>query len=646
MVDWASACLRGRFRAEACDFSNGQHGTDQEKETVKRLKIPLLVVSAAVLAAAVYFFGLRNRGVFLYAGVEGPKTVTVVTPAAPTPWRRYHGGTGSRLAVLLTDEHSPWLGLAHGLKSAGIPFTVTTDYREAVTHKVVLVYPVISGAVLSAQALRALAALPGSGGTLIGDNVLGGGMNQLFGFSQAQPSRNRHLMRIEKAPLGDLLLTGDKETTIPMGKGGEKSLGSYGYLSPTETPVAVFDDGSAAITRRRIGSGHAYAFGLDLGEYLSIGYNNRETGIARSYVNDYEPSIDVLLRLLREMYRVGESRAVTIGTVPQGKDLAVIISHDIDYTRSLDNSMDYAAFERSAGIRATYFLQTKYLRDWNDACILNSDSPALLKQQVAEGMEIGSHTVSHSRIFAKFPLGSGQERYPSYRPFVKSKYVAYNGTILGELRVSRFLIESLTGGRQKVVSFRPGHLADPYQLPEALVATDYRYSSSVTANNSLTHWPFQLNYLRETTSEVPIFEFPVTVEDEAKPRLDRRLPAALELAGKLRRYGGLFVILIHPDILGYKLAFERGFIAGVKDYSWFGTMAEFGSWWAARDQVGVDVEAGAKTLRLHVTAAKPLAGLALTVPPGWQLSKGAARLKGRTLLIDQAAGDAWFTLVR
>jgi hypothetical protein len=39
-----------------------------------------------------------------------------------------------------------------------------------------------------------------------------------------------------------------------------------------------------------------------------------------------------------------------------------------------------------------------------------------------------------------------------------------------------------------------------------------------------------------------------------------RLPQALELARQLSRYGGLFVLLIHPDVVGQKMAFERRFI--------------------------------------------------------------------------------------
>jgi len=43
-----------------------------------------------------------------------------------------------------------------------------------------------------------------------------------------------------------------------------------------------------------------------------------------------------------------------------------------------------------------------------------------------------------------------------------------------------------------VVSFRPGHLSYPFALPQALQATGFAFSSSVTAGNALSHLPFRL----------------------------------------------------------------------------------------------------------------------------------------------------------
>ena len=112
---------------------------------------------------------------YRFPGVSGPGHVSVVPSAVPAKWTGYSQGTTSRLASLLTDPDSAWLGLAHGLKSIGVPFLITHNVQEAIRHQTILVYPTISGKVLSPEALRALAAFPRSGGTLIGVQVRGGG---------------------------------------------------------------------------------------------------------------------------------------------------------------------------------------------------------------------------------------------------------------------------------------------------------------------------------------------------------------------------------------------------------------------------------------------------------------------------------------
>lgn len=606
-----------------------------------------LALVAGVLAGIAII--TAERDIILFEGVNGPQDRSVVQARQPTSWTKYGGGSGSRLSILLTDENSSWLGLAHGLKSAGIPFSVTTDYRQALHHKVILVYPMISGSVLTPEALRALASVPRNGGTLIGSFVLGGGLQKVFGFQDAIPSRKRFRLNMAESVID---VADPREAWLPLGDaaGDGEAIGTYAYTSPREAPIATYEDGSAAIIHRQIGLGSAYALGIDLGALLLKGYNNREEGLARSYVNEYEPMLDVLLRLLGDIYRKADDRAVILRPVPNGKDLAVIISHDIDYTRSLANALDYARLERSLGITATYFIQTKYMKDWNDDIILDETAPRLLKEIKNLGMELASHGVSHSRIFRDFPLGEGTESYPDYRPFVKDASTTYGGTILGELRVSRFILEQLAEVAA-VLSFRPGHLLNPYALPQALDATGYSFSSSVTANNSLTHLPFQLNFDRDVTTELPIFEFPVTIEDEALPPLGDRLPQAVTLAKKIARHGGLFVVLIHPDILGHKLAFEREFIAAVKDFSWFGTLGDYGEWWSARNEVQVDSEWQDDRLMVHLFAPKSLKGITLEVPSGLRLDPqhrqqvGAEMIGGRVVL-GQFQGMSVISLIR
>ena len=590
------------------------------------------------------------EAMYVFPDLNGPSNVTIVPTARPASWNQYAQGGRTRLAVLLTDRSSAWLGLAHGLKTIGVPFIITDDYAEAIAHRVVLVYPTISGSVLSSDALHALAAFPRSGGTLIGSHVLGGGLNEVFGFGEALASRQRFEVHFKLDAAVASTFTDPRERTLRLGNRDKKSdaLGSYGYTENSD-PVALYEDGTAAVTHKSYGGGHAYAIGIDVGFLLLRGYNNRGEEVAWSFDNRFDPTLDVWLRLLKAIYTAGEPNAVTLGTVPFGKSLSVMLTHDVDFTKSIANAVTYAEYERSQGLTGTYFVQTKYIRDYNDDIFFNLQGVSHLKALADLGMEIGSHTVAHSKIFNTFPMGSGAEQYPAYTPFVKDRRTAYNGTILGELRVSKFLLEQFSG--QTLLSFRPGELSNPFVLPQALQATGFRYSSTATANNSLTHLPYQLNYDRSSKAETNVFEFPVTIEDEELPKLGERLPEALELARQISRYGGSCVILIHPNVLDHKLEFEKRFVEGVKPLAWFGSISELGQWWSARNEVALDISREGDTLVVMLQIPTSMEGLTVEVPPGWILDKPDAHLGsieqiGQSVMVHEAHGTFKVTLRR
>lgn len=605
-----------------------------ERSTLVRLT-GVATFFLAIVIGSWMLFGSRSvphleipeQDFYRFPGVSGPDHATVVPPRVPTSWTTYGEGSKSRLAILLTDPDSCWLGLAHGLKSIGIPFLITRDVREALTHQVVLVYPIISGKVLAPEELRALAEFPHAGGTLIGVQVLGGGLNGVFGFRDAVVSRQRYDLHLAAAdPLvADLSDPRERQLRVGIRDKGIDVMGTYGYTE-SPAPLASFDDGTAAVTQKIYGRGRAYAIGFDLGFLLLKGYNNRGEEVVQTFDNQFDPTLDVWLRLLKSMYRAGQAGAVTLGTVPFGKSLSVMLTHDVDFTQSIKNAVDYAEYEKSQGLVGTYFIQVKYIRDYNDDIFFNEEGVGYLARLAELGMELGSHTIAHSKVFNQFPMGTGREAYPTYAPFVKNRTTAVNASILGELRVSKYLIDHFSG--QSIVSFRPGELSNPFGLPQALLAAGYRFSSTATANNSLTHLPYQLNYDRLTDSEVELFEFPVTIEDEELPKMGDRLPEALEVARRISRYGGSVVVLIHPNILDHKLSFEKGFVQGVQPYAWFGSVGEFGRWWAARNRVQLDVVPGPKALTVRLTAPDAVSGLALDVPAGWKLDPSGSSVKG------------------
>src|ERR1700756_5718045 len=590
----------------------------------KRLVVLFLLIIGFV-AYKIYKHKTKNSLVvsndvtYIFKDVRGPLQKTVVPVLQKTSWKKYNTGANYGIGILLTDTNSAWLGLVHAFKSFGIPFKIHVNSDSVIKHGVVLVYPIISGRALNQKSLKQLDKFVWNGGTLIGINVLGGLMDD-FGFKDAVPSRENFkvLLKDKENPLLKKI-TDLREQEISLGskKDFKQTIGTYGYIKTSAKPLLIYENGEACLTQYYFkGDGKSFALGIDLGEFVLRSENERGFNAQRSYVNDYEPSVDVLIRIIKNIYTLSSPAAVTLNSVPQNKDITVCITHDVDFTRSIKNAVDYAKMERSKNVDATYFIQTKYVKDWNDDIFFNEDGVACLQQVSKLGMEIASHSVAHSHIFSKFPIGMGDEKYPDYRPFVKNRDEALNGTVLGELRVSKFLLDSLVKNTN-VISFRPGHLSYPFSLPQTMQAIGYKYSSSVTANNVLTHLPYQLQYNRENDDELDVFEFPVTIEDEEKPRMDLRLTKSIELSTKLSTYGGLMNVLIHTDTLGYKYTFETQLIDKLKDRAFFSSLKNFGNWWVARNGITFSVEKTKQGYILYVNTKTPISEIGFTIPQKW-----------------------------
>jgi peptidoglycan/xylan/chitin deacetylase (PgdA/CDA1 family) len=594
---------------------------------------------------AVFFVAIsawrKEAGAFAwFLGVEGPMSRSTLPPRRLAQIADYDRGGPHRLAILVTDPQANWLGLALAFKAEGIPFTITQDYREALTHKVVFVYPSITGTGLPPEALSGLADLIHRGGGVLTFDLEGGGLYSEFGVRDPVPSRSRgelHWLNSTGPP--------EEQTTEFAKPGGELDLGSLAYPVTDAKVIATFEDGGAAITCRKA-AGTACLMGFDLGALATRAIDGRADDVSRAYDNRYEPSLDVVTQWVKDFYVENEPMPFLVDTVPEGKQVSIVFTHDIDFTRSVFNAKGYADLERANGVKSTFFMQTKYISDWNDKAFLTPRTAPLVRAlQDDEGMEVGSHTVAHSRLFSKFPLGTGLERYPDYHPFVEDKTKERGGSIFGETRVSKFLLERLSGVH--VQSFRPGHLSYPYELPEVLASEGYAYSSSITADTCLTHLPHQLTYTREGDAPLPVYEFPVTIEDEEKPKLGDRFDMENVVTAKIAAHHGLVVILIHPDILGHKLEFERRMIAAWKDRAWMPDLAEYGSWWRARDRAEIDLDNDGHGWSLAVDAPEALNDTVVVLPKAGAAAaaSGAAyRLANGHVRLDGVKGKSNFPL--
>jgi len=589
----------------------------------------IFIAVACILGIGVSAFLIfqNSRETLAFPGLSGPENTTELPlVAAPrTPPENYYNDSNAGIALFLQDSSTSWLGIAHGLKSIGIPFRVVNTLDDALQHEVILVYPSMTGSNTPPATLSALAQHVRSGNSLIAFSVIGGGMPAIFGFESTSERNDLLSFEFNAAEFPPDFFIDRVESAIPLSpQGNDSPLAGVSYQGLKHRPIATYDDGSAAITYNFFNSGggvgHAYAVGFDFGHYIMRAHNARFFRLAGSYVNDYQPKIDSLLRFIAKVYREGDDEAIELMSVPFNKEFTALLTHDIDFNRSILNVAAYADMEHSLGVPATYFIQTKYVTDYNDSRFFDLSSESILKTIEQQGMEVASHSVSHSNEFQNMIIGNGAETYPDYRPFVVDFETETGGSIAGELRVSKFLLETFS--EQNIVSFRPGHLSLPQKLPEMLRATGYKFSSSITANSALTHLPYRSTFARGYDSEIDIFEFPITIEDEYG-RLGDRLDEAIELANRIGRHGGVVNILIHTDLLDHKLEFERGFITEFSNRAWFSTVRDFGNWWAVRDSAVISVESlDTDRRRVVLDVDGTIEGLGIQIPSNWTYISG------------------------
>lgn len=593
-------------------------------------------------------YDVRKNEMYIAPGVRGPEDKSGFPARVPTSWQKYASGSESRMAILVTDTTASWLGVAHGLKSIGIPFIITTDYHKALEHKVVMVYPIISGAALAPDALHDLAAFPRNGGTLIGIQVLGA-LNEVFGFEEPVPSKQHFEINIATDSNNVLTseFTDPKEMQISLGNKErfKETIGTYSYSKTQLPPLATYEDKSTAISQRFYETGRAYAFGFDIGFLILKAHNNRHEDFNRSPNNDFEPTVDVVLRLIKNIYLDADKNASTICTVPYNKSLAVCITHNINFEKAYKDALNFAKEEKAMSIHSSYFIQTKYVRDRSNSIFNSEEDFKKLRELFALGMDLQSNSVSGSPLFDQFDQGSGEEIYPDYKPYVMAYDKTYHGTVYGEMRVSRFLVDHFVPVNN-TTCFRAPTLYTPFTYPQSLLGAGYRFSSSVSANASLTHLPFQINYNREYDSETDAFEFPVTDDDEIPPYSLDRAASAIRLAKKISRYGGCFIGQVHPNQMGLKV--EKAFVKALKEDAWFGTIKDFGLWWAARNEVTMDVtnEGGHRVVTVNVP--KRMEGLALMMPlrstPVSVEGGGKYSVDGKLIIFELAEGIIKITL--
>lgn len=549
-----------------------------------------------------------------------------------------------QVAVLVTSRGHGGLSYVHAFKEMGIPFFVTHDLGTALSHPLVFIYPEVDTDTFTPEEINQLTQYVQRGGAIFAQQVFAKALGSLFGFQAYQRLKSRHWVNFQTVddPL-DKYLDRPEERQIPLaGESVPELFATNGYTPAGSARVlARFEDNSAALLASSVGHGTTYLSGVGYDDVVLRAQCNRHYEAFRHYINAFEPGGDVWLLLLRAWYENFAPGAVRLATMPRGERSLLLLSHDIDWEYAVPKSLTFAAMEARHHVHSTFFMQAKYVSDANSRGFFFGPNLDVLRRLVAMGFDVESHTIIHSRVFNKFPYGTGEETYANYRPRATSQYDEINGTVLGEVRVSKELLDGALPGHQTTF-FRAGHLRFPTSLTEALVNCSYEFDSSFTGPDVMSNFPFRLTYDRDFVHESPIYEFPVTIEDEEEPPFPDRIEAAFEVIKANADNGAPSVLLIHTND-EIKVPAEEALLNGLPPGIGVSDMSSFARFWRARDRLKWQVlPAGEPTgIILKIESAEPMSGLTVEFARSISSVDGGAQILAdhhRLLLPDLAPG--------
>ena len=521
------------------------------------------------------------------------------------------------LNLTTKDDKTERVGIEKALRIMGVPYDVTKRVDEACKYRLIYMAGQITDNRLKASEREALYRAVEAGGVLVANTVKGNTLFSLFGVSGFKESRQRFEATIDPSGGESFLkyVNRPKELIIPL---GDKNLydtvaWTTGYTITTAKPVAIFDDGSTALSYNYYGEGTAYLWGIGYTNGVLVPLIGRDYEAQRKWINSFEPGTDIFLLTTRAIYEQAIDPAVYLYTIPFGQETAFIITHDNDTQLSFKNSLEFAKLEKRFGVRATYFATTKYIPDEMDIAFYTADNIAYLNQVKEMGGEIGSHTVIHSKKVTSFPLGNPKVTRSSYKPLK-------NPTIFGEVMVSKELLDKDIRG-QNTVSYRSGHLGFPMELISALQRCGYRYDSDFSASDIMCNFPFMAFSERSLKSrESNIVEIPVIFDGSMnqlrQDNLHQMVSEWLRIIELNAENEAISCILLHPDVTSFKLKAEEMLLEELsKGDIWIGCISDFGKFWANRHSIQFELEIVSDelriTLNLHEKDVLPGIGFAI-----------------------------------
>ena len=523
------------------------------------------------------------------------------------------------------------------LDSAGVPYVTTDLPQEAVSSSMVFMASRWRGTETTSLELDLWSQYVASGGLLVVQRPESNIFFPLIGVSSSSGSNLRYTLNwVDRPGDGDIAFLDDPlEKTLSLGDVAPKeTIGTVGYTVTDAEPLALFEDGSAAVLRKRWGDGWVYTLGVSMREYLLLALLNKDYEAQRTSSNGFEPAGDVFVLFLRTLYAKATPYAVWKGSSPFGTRGVLMLTFDVDAQTAFDQMEGFAELLKNNGMRGTFNVTTSYERDTKEGLGYGgfyavADNIVKLRKLTQLNQRIGSHSVGHFLDFdaeTTFPMGTTGNTRESYHPHAEGT-TTVGGTVIGELEVSKNLLEKDL--MVPVKTFRSGHLSFNDYQAQAMELLGYKFDTSHSANELLTNFPFFLQENNKSDGRVTtVLEIPMTMSDVFKDdpiddvNYTEKERLWMDITERNAKNGASTVLLIHPNrdykLEALKMIVEGGLPEGVKVLD----MESFGEWWLRRQALSFDTElqGGSLVIKLAESSFPLAADFSLKVKDGVGLS--------------------------
>jgi len=496
----------------------------------------------------------------------------------------------------------------HMAEVAGMPYVITTNPTEANTYPFVLITSPLKDETLQLDEIEQLTNYVHDGGILVAPFISSENYFDLFGINSSSLETNRYWMRWDMSSNHPELkwVNEELEQELPLADSEYyRSISTRAYTVSQASALAFFEDNSIAITVNNLGEGKAYTLGFDLRDIILKNLMNKDYNAHRTYSNGFEPTTDMFLLFLRAVYTTNQEVAIYKHTSPGNSTSALLITHDVDSQTGVDSMFYFSEWEANNGIKAHYFVTTHYFRDARMSNYYEEKDLPKLRDLLADGHVIGSHSVGHFPDFADrtlFPIGETGNTKENYHPVYQDGSTT-GGTVTGELEVSRDLLNTDIGAN--VRSFRAGHLAFNLRLINVMSDMGYAFNSTNSANDVLTNFPYRQRtncaYSGEPTE---VYEIPLTISDASKnhPLSEETFDDAVEnwanVVIKNDDNNAPTILLIHPN-RGWKLDALKGLVSKIPSTVIPFEFDAFGDYWLARRDLDFDYALAENKLQIQ-----------------------------------------------